>query len=157
MPVFRTDAQFTRQIGFLDLLFACLIALVILPALAFALGYAILFASGGSGPALLEAPVALLVGFGYTGLFAWAGTPIALLAGWWATRTGRLGWGSALLLGTLGGALFSLPFIGATDVRLIDREVLAIAAFFCALGAVYGLAGYLALRWLRADILRKAR
>ena len=43
-------------------------------------------------------------------------TPIALLSGWWATCTGHLGWGTAILAGMAGGALFSLPFIGGADI-----------------------------------------
>lgn len=157
MPIFRRDPKITRQIGFVDLLFACFITFVLFPAFIFALGYSPILLRDTSEPEGLWAFAGLLVILGYTGLFAWAAMPLALLAGWWATRTGWLGWASTLGLGGIAGAIFSLIFIGGTDVREINAEALPIAGFCIGVAMIYAAVGYLALSWLRSDLLGRRR
>ena len=153
MPAFGRDPALKRRVGFVDLLFACFITFALVPALALGIGVLPLWLF----PSLDSLNTAPFIAFAYTGLLAWMGIPFALLAGWWASRTGRLGWATALVAGLLGGALVSLLFVGGTDVRLIGQEVLTITGLFAGIGGLYGVIGYTALMWLRADLFRETR
>lgn len=150
-PAFRQDPSITRQVGFVDLIFAAVVAFVLFPAIIFGCGYFLMLSSDSE---VIQVPAAVLAATGYTGLFAWVGSPVAIGVGWWATRTGRTGWVSAVLYGAYGGAALSLIAIGGSDVRNLSAESLAIAGAFALAGAVYGSVALIALRWLRADLLK---
>ena len=150
-PAFRQDPALTRQVGLVDLIFAAIIAFVIFPTLAFAVGYVVMmrWADG-----IVAIPGAMLAAIGYTGLLAWVASPVAVGVGWWATRTGRTGWVTALACGAVAGTACSLIAIGGVDLRMIGSEALGVVGAFALAGAIYGSVALIALRWLRADLFK---
>ncbi|NNE89423.1 MAG: hypothetical protein HKN27_15245 [Silicimonas sp.] len=148
-PPFKVDPTLSRTIRPLDLVFAALGAFVAFPILSAAFG-AIMLVSANTFDASDSHPVRLvgefILGVGYTGLFAWAGTPIALGIGWFASRKGFIGWATAPLAGALGGVLFSLIFF-ALEWEF-GPAFLPLTFMFVLISAIYAIAGWLALRWL---------
>ena len=81
--------------------------------------------------------------------------PIALGIGWWATRTGRIGWAVGPIAGAAGGLIFSLVFF-VIENEFLDPSFLPVTLSFSGVAAIYGVVGWIFLRWLRADAFRQA-
>lgn len=157
MTAFRRDPEITRQISFVDLLLAALATFVLAPLLSLGIGFGLLVLTGTSEPSPVWHIAGVFVGFGYTGILAWVGMPFALLFGWWATRRGWVGWGSAIGSGAIAAVICSLPLSIGTPNPYLNRNIADVLLSFAALGAIYGLIAYLALIWLKKDLLgRKA-
>lgn len=146
---FRIDPALSGTVTFVDLLYACLAAFVIVPALTFGLGLlwvALL-------PETLAAPGSALIGIGFSGMFAWIGAPLALIFGHIAARRGWIGWCIALAAGAAG----SLVIGGLTlliEGAFFSAAFVPLMAAMIAFGTGYAGLFWLALRWLRTDLFR---
>ena len=145
---FKVDPERSRSITAVDIFLACIVAFGLFPAVFFILGY------GLSIIAPDESSVASLGGYlaaiGFSGLFAWMAIPVFAVIGWFASRIGWIGGGSALILGLFGGLIFGTAFWlidgGSTSILFV--------LIFPLPAAIYALVGWAALRYLRPDIFK---
>lgn len=149
---FLIDTRIGRAISLTDLVFACLVTFLLVPAATFAFG-ALIVLMVQDGPLL---PVGMvLVRLGLTGLVSWIGIPVAIGVARLAANRGLVGWGFAPAFGALSAALMALALLlldGAFYSAAFTILVVALALY----GTAYGLIFWLALRWLRADVLSAA-
>lgn len=145
---FKLDPNISGSVSIFDIFLICLAAFGIFPASFFAAGYALSLIAFDEG--IILGLAGLLVAIGYTGLYAWMAIPVFFIIGWFASRRGWIGYGSAVLLGAIGGLIFGSAF------WLIDGSGTSIvfALIFVLPATVYALVGWAALRFLRPDIFQ---
>lgn len=150
---FFIDSAKGRAISAIDLFFACLVTFVLVPAATFAFGALIVLAVQ-DGP-LLPAGT-FLVRLGLTGLVSWIDIPVAVVVASLAARRGWIGRGFAPVFGALSATLMALCLLaldGAFYSAAFPILVMAAALY----GTAYGTTFWLAMRWLRVDILAAAQ
>lgn len=148
-PALRVRPALARTVTVIDLGLAALLVFLVFPVALYISGLALVFVFAETGA--LRNGAELLMGIGSLGTFTWIGAPFAVVIGWFATRTGWIGWAAAPICGLAGAVLLGVATIIVEGDTVLTNEAYIIPIFM-PFGAVFGCLGWIALRYLRPDI-----
>lgn len=153
--MFRTIKNGDRYLERWDWLVVGLIAIVVPPLIAFALGATFLLLGQIEGvPVIVDHVAGLFMAQVIAPIITILAMPFAILIGTWAARVGWAGWIMSILVPAGGIGLF-MALYAQTNTGYTPMTYVQPALIFCFSGGLHGIVMWLALRWRRPEALAR--